>query len=362
MTVAIILFLFALLQLLVAALNYFVRPALRKSLRKDIGLVSVLIPARNEEKNIMALLGDLQHQTYKNIEIIVFNDASTDRTANFVEQMSKHDARIQLISSYSLKQGWLGKNFACHQMAQKAKGKYLLFLDADVRIDENALSASLRYVMKKNLDLLSFFPKQIMNSLGERMVVPIMNFILVTLLPLFLVRKSGFKSLAAANGQFMLFDAKTYKKLLPHEKFKANKVEDIAIAQYFKTQKRTIACLLSPDSVRCQMYTGYGDAINGFAKNIVSFFGGSFLVALLFWLVSTFSVFVVYAYLPIVYFLLFCFVLLVTRYFVSAASRQNVGLNLLLIVPQQLNIFIIILKSAYNKYIRRAYEWKGRTV
>ena len=362
MIVAYILFAFALVQLMVAMLNYFVRPSLRKSIHKDVGLVSVLIPARNEENNIIALLSDLQHQNYNNLEIIVYNDGSTDRTAEYVGEMAKHDPRIQLIGGETLPEGWLGKNHACHHLAQIAKGKYLLFLDADVRLDENALGVSMRYFHKRSLALLSFFPKQIMNSLGERAVVPIMNFILVSLLPLFLVRKSHFSSLAAANGQFMLFDAKTYNKLKPHEQFKANKVEDIAIARYFKKKKKKIACLLGTDSVRCQMYGNYKEAINGFSKNIVSFFGGSFLVAIMFWAITSLSVFVVFAFLPMAYFVVFCAIILATRYFISAASHQNIGINMLLIIPQQINIILIIIKSAYNKYIRGAYEWKGRAV
>ncbi len=362
MIVAYILFGFALVQLIVAMLNYFVRPSLRKALRKDVGLVSVLIPARNEEKNIVSLLCDLQHQNYNKLEIIVYNDGSTDRTAALVSEMGKYDARIQLINGAELPTGWLGKNNACYRMAQKAKGKYLLFLDADVRLDENAIGASLRYVHKRNLALLSFFPKQIMNSLGERAVVPVMNFILVSLLPLFLVRNSGFSSLAAANGQFMLFEEKTYTKLQPHEQFKANKVEDIAIARYFKKNKQNIACLLASDSVRCNMYGNYKDALNGFSKNIVSFFGGSFFVAIMFWAITTLSIFVVFAFLPIAYFGAFCLVALATRYYVSAASNQNIAVNMLMIIPQQINIIVIIFKSAYNKYIRGAYEWKGRTV
>jgi glycosyltransferase involved in cell wall biosynthesis len=226
---------FAAIQLIVAFVNVVSQPRFHKKSDAD-DLVSVLIPARNEEQNISNLLTDLQHQTYKNLEILVFDDQSTDRTAELVSDMAKYDNRIRLITSTGLPESWLGKNYACHSLAQQASGKYLLFLDADVRAEQLLISRTIRYSKKRKMKLLSIFPTQKMHSMGEKAVVPIMNYILLTLLPLVLVLRSKFSSLAAANGQFMLFEAKAYKKLNPHELLKAEKVEDIKIAQLFKKQ------------------------------------------------------------------------------------------------------------------------------
>jgi len=225
---------FTVIQLLIVVVNLIFNQLIMNSNIHFNGCVSVLIPARDEEKNIANLLNDLQNQEYQNIEIIVFNDQSTDKTAEIVNTKSKTDKRIKLINSNVLPDGWLGKNYACHSLSQYAKGEYLLFLDADVRIKKDIITKTVQFSKNHNLGLLSIFPKQIMFTLGEQITVPNMNFILLSLLPLILVRKSKFPSLAAANGQFMLFNTDTYRKIMPHEKMKTNKVEDIEIARYYK--------------------------------------------------------------------------------------------------------------------------------
>ena len=352
---------FVLLQLLVSFANLVFRPKLRKSVTDFSGLVSILIPARNEEKNIINLLIDIQKQNYNNLEVIVIDDQSTDRTAQLVNEIAHYDKRIKLMQSEHLPEGWLGKNNACHQLAQQAKGEYLLFLDADVKLGESIVGTTLKYVRDNQLNLLSVFPKQLMYNIGEKAVVPIMNYILLTLLPLALVRHSGFSSLSAANGQFMLFDAATYKKLLPHKKMKAEKVEDIKIVRYFKTLKLKTACLTGNDDISCRMYNSYSGSISGFSKNLVMFFGGSYLAAITFWLITTFGFAVVFFELPILYFCILNAIAVIIRIFVSIASKQKILTNLIYLVPQQLNIGVMIVKSMLNN-IQGNYEWKGRKI
>ncbi len=351
---------FAAIQMIVAFINAVFQPKLiEKSTSND--LVSVLIPARNEEQNIVNLLLDLQHQTYKNLEIFVFDDLSTDRTAELVREMAKYDSRIKLLTSTSLPEGWLGKNYACNELAKQAKGKYFLFLDADVRSEQNLIALTIAYLQKQNMQLLSIFPMQMMHGLGEKMVVPIMNYILQTLLPLFLVRSSKYASLTAANGQFMLFEAEVYQKLQPHKLLKGEKVEDIKTAQFYKKQGFKMACLSNNADVSCRMYSNYKDSIEGFSKNIVMFFGNSYLLTFAFWLVTTFGFVAILLALPIKYFWLLAIITIVTRIFVSFGSNQKSIQNLTLLMPQQINIGIILFKSILNKK-NKQYRWKGRTV
>lgn len=351
---------FAIIQLLVAFVNMVSQPAFDSN-PNSTELVSVLIPARNEEQNITGLLTSLQHQTYKNLEIIVFDDQSTDRTASLVSEMAKYDSRIRLIKSTNLPDGWLGKNYACHVLAQHAKGKYLLFLDADVRTEQKLVSKTIAYLQKRGVKLLSIFPTQKMFSAGEKAVVPLMNYILLTLLPLTLVFKSKYPSLAAANGQFMLFEADTYYKLKPHEQLKSEKVEDIKTAQLYKKQHLKVACTSKNNEVSCRMYKNYNQSIEGFSKNIVMFFGNSYLLTIAFWLITTFGFIVVLLELPLHYFLLLNIAVIATRIFVSVASQQSSLQNLLFLIPQQLTIGLIIIKSIINKK-NRTYQWKGRVI
>jgi len=352
---------FTLFQILVGLTNLFIKENLNYPNSDFNGLVSVLIPARNEELNIEYILTDLQKQEYKNVEILVFDDHSTDRTSEIVRQFTKQDNRIRLIESGGLPPGWLGKNHACHELSKQAKGEYFLFVDADVRLSKNIIIQSVATSEKHNLGLLSIFPIQEMQTFGERITVPNMNFILLSLLPLILVRKTKYKSLTAANGQFMLFKAANYQSVWPHKKMKGNKVEDMEIARYYKELNISIACITGDERISCRMYTGFNKAVDGFSKNVISFFGDSFVLAILFWLITTFGFIAVYlgagTCLLIIYLILF----VVIRILISYISRQNVFLNILLIIPQQLSLGFILLKAVLCK-LKKEYQWKGRNI
>ncbi|MFW6289564.1 MAG: glycosyltransferase family 2 protein, partial [Mariniphaga sp.] len=164
------------MQFLIALVNLLYSQPLPEKGSNVAELVSVLIPARNEENNIRNLLTDLQQQNYPNLEIIVFNDQSTDKTEQILQQFAADDKRIRFINSAGLPDGWLGKNFACHVLALNAKGKYLLFLDADVRTGVGIIERILAFSQQHKLALVSVFPRQIMLSLVEKTTVPNMNY------------------------------------------------------------------------------------------------------------------------------------------------------------------------------------------
>jgi glycosyltransferase involved in cell wall biosynthesis len=352
---------FTTLQFLVAAVNLIFLQRYPKTMNPYSGLVSVLIPARNEEKNIGTLLDNLQNQNYQNIEIFVFNDQSTDQTAEVVNNFAQRNNRIKLINSEGLPKGWLGKNFACYKLASKATGDYLLFLDADVRVAGSIIQDTTNLSEKHNLGLLSIFPMQKMENLGERMTVPNMNYILLSLLPLVLVRKTKFPSLAAANGQFMLFNAKTYRKNAPHKQVKNSKVEDIEIARWYKQNHIKVACLVGNPFITCRMYKGFSDAVYGFSKNVIQFFGDSFVLAILFWLITTFGFIVVLLQFSIALFVAYIGLTVLTRIFISTASRQAVLRNLILAVPQQITMGLFIFQAIKNTF-KKEYIWKDRKI
>jgi len=352
---------FTLFQFLVVLTNLFFKDNLNSPDSNFNGLVSVLIPARNEELNIESILTCLQRQDYKNIEILVYDDQSTDRTGEIVSQFMKQDNRIKLIESGGLPPGWLGKNHACHELSKRAKGKYFLFIDADVRLSKNIIIQTITTSEKHNLGLLSIFPIQEMQTFGERITVPNMNFILLSLLPLILVRKTKFHSLTAANGQFMLFKSSVYQHVYPHKKMKDSKVEDIEIARYYKESNIRIACTTGDERVSCRMYTDFNEAVDGFSKNITFFFGNSFILAFMFWLITTVGIIVVYLGTGTGVFLIYLILFIVIRILISLISRQNFLLNFLNIIPQQVSLGIILLKAVSCK-LKKEYLWKGRNI
>ncbi|TVQ86707.1 MAG: glycosyltransferase [Bacteroidetes bacterium] len=352
---------FTTLRLLVALSNFILKRWLKERDLSEEPLVSVLIPARNEEKNIGRIVNDLVKHDYKNLEIIVYDDLSEDKTYQVVQEIAAKHGNVKVLNGEYLPEGWLGKNHACHRMSLQAQGDYLLFLDADVIIKKGLVKNALAHLRKYQLSLLSIFPVQIMKSFSERLTVPLMNWILVSLLPLISTRISSRPSLAAANGQFMLFEAEVYHKETFHKILKSHKVEDIAIFRLMKKKGYKVETLLGNKSISCRMYHSWDEAVKGFSKNVFEFFGGSRVLALLFGLLTTFGFVVILLALPLVFTLMYFLMVMLLRITISLASRQNVFYNLLFAPLQQIN-FLIVMVIALVLQNKKATTWKGRNI
>lgn len=362
MTAALAIFIlgFALLRLGVACINWWFRQPLEKDLAHT-ELVTVVVPVRNEALNIAALLDDLGRQTHRPLEILVFDDASTDETMEAVKPFMLRDKRIRLLHSESLPKGWLGKNHACHEASLEAKGAYLLFVDADVRLAPEAIALAVGHLKKQTLGLLSILPKQVMESLGEQVTVPLMNQILLSLLPLILVKASTWPAFSAANGQFMLFDAATYRACLPHARFRMEPVEDLRIAKFLKRQRIRVAFVASEPAVSCRMYRSHREALHGFSKNIVQIFGGSAVVACLYWLVTTFGFLPVWLAFGLPGLFLYVSIVVLMRSLVAVAGNQSFAEHLVHTVPQQVSLARIIALALWFRW-RKKQIWKDRNI
>lgn len=323
--------------------------------------VSVLIPARDEEHNIDMLLSQLSRITYSPLEIIVYDDCSKDATATVVKRYADNNQHIRIIYGKTLPEGWLGKNYACHRLAEEATGEMLLFLDADVMVGERLIERSIHYLQMKELHLLSIFPKQVFNSFGEKITTPLMNWILLSFLPLILIRKSMNPAFSAANGQFMLFRADTYRSILPHAYNKAHRVEDIAILRHYKVKGLMVDTLLGDNDILCRMYSGAGEAISGFTKNIFQFFGNSILLTVLVGLITSFGPFLVYYYFGSFIGIIYLAGIILIRIMVSMASKQSVIENVLLTTFQHIIFLVIIIKGIAN-FKKKELIWKDRNI
>lgn len=353
---------FGALRLLIAFYNWISQPYLPKSASSKFQpSISILIPARNEENSIEKLLSDLERVTYQQLEIIIYNDCSTDNTGKVLKRYSEKMTNLRIIEGQELPIGWLGKNHACHHLAMVANNEYLLFIDADVRIEKELIEDALLFFTNNKLTLLSIFPKQLIPNCKTRLAVPLMNWILLSLLPLKLVQFSKWTSFSAANGQFMLFNTKVYKQLEPHKHFKDNRVEDIAIIKYLKSQKLNVCTLLGDNRISCTMYSELQEAINGFSKNIFQFFGGSMIITFAYITITTLSPFFLYSYSTTVITTLYLLIIILLRTFVSLASKQSVWKNILLIIPQQCILIIIAIK-AFNQIKNKKLVWKDRNI
>lgn len=359
---AAILLVFVSIQLGVAISNLFLYNSLR--LRKEgssSGLVSVLIPARNEELNIGYLLSDLLSQNYLDVEVLVYDDLSEDGTANVVREYQKRMPYLKLIGGESLPAGWLGKNHACYRLSMEAKGEFFLFLDADVRIKRSLIRNVINYFSKNRLNLLSIFPVQNMKSTGEWLTVPIMNQILLSLLPLSLVKGSSRTSLSAANGQFMLFDRDSYMSLNPHFRLKSSSVEDIECARLFKKSGKKVSCLPGNKLISCRMYSGFKSSVAGFTKNIIQMFSNSIIFATLYGLLSISGIIASITMFDNDWVKIYIVFQILLISIISITSRQNIVINIFTYIPRQFILGYIIIESLITAK-NRILIWKGRNI
>lgn len=325
-------------------------------------LVSILIPMRNEEMNISRLLDSIYNQTYKHIEIIVLDDNSNDNSYEIASGYANKIPNFKVIKGDELPKDWLGKNWACHQLSLQAKGELLLFVDADVEFKPNALTSLLILMVKYKLNALSVFPTQIFSSLGEKLVVPLMNWILISFLPLILVRKSKFKSLVAANGQVLLFHRNTYSQIGGHQSVKDQPVEDMELARKIKNLKMRIGTFLGGELIFCRMYDGFRSSIDGFSKNFYKGFKLHWIVFLPFvFLVSLTNISPFFLMFWNSYFVLPAILILLNRIYVSTLSRQSVIENLLLHIPQFAVFLFVGFLSVYRTKSKKN-KWKGRQI
>jgi len=233
-------------------------------------LISVLVPARNEEENIRACLDSLQQQDYPNFEILVLDDNSTDSTAAIVNEMASRDNHIDLHFGEPLPDDWSGKCFACHQLAKKAKGDWLLFVDADTTHAPHMLRSVLALAMELKTSLLSGFPRQLADSFPEKVIMPVFYFILLGWLPLWWLHRSKTPKPSMAIGQFFFFSKDEYWRIGGHEAVKSRIVEDVWMGiEVSRKGGRHMAADLSSVTF-CRMYRGIGSMWRGLGKSIYS--------------------------------------------------------------------------------------------
>ncbi|MFH2044468.1 MAG: glycosyltransferase family 2 protein [Pseudomonadota bacterium] len=346
-----------------ALINLVSAPVIRNNSSNKIhDLVSVLVPMRNEEANIKIILTSIISQDYSNIEIIVLNDCSEDNSLKVAQQMANQYKQIRVIDGQKLPLGWTGKNWACHQLSNNAKGNLFLFLDADCIMAPWVVKSVVNLIYQRNLSLVSCFPTQITNTFGEKLVVPLLNWFLLTLLPLRLVFISSLKSFVAANGQFMFFRKNDYETIGGHEAVKTKIVEDMELARLVKQNRFKMMTLLGGKGVFCRMYQSLDDAIKGFTKNFYPGFSGNAIAFFLF--ITTISIVFMAPFvlsMVNVKYLLLVFVIFAQRAIISIISGQSLLLAIVL-HPLQMIYFEYIALLSIIKSKSGNIKWKGRRI
>jgi chlorobactene glucosyltransferase len=275
-----------------AIVNTLTFPRLRPTEAKPGARVSVLIPARNEAAVIGDTVRALLAQTHTNLELILLDDHSSDGTAKMALEAAAGDTRLRIIEGEPLPPGWFGKNWACAQLAEAATSGVLLFTDADVRWSREGVAAVLSLLEQTGAGLLSVWPTQTTVTWGERLVVPLMAFVILGYLPWPLVGHTRFAVFAAANGQCMAFRRAAYEAAGGHAAVRASIIEDIALARRVKRAGMRLWLADGAGLVGCRMYRSWPEVRDGYAKNILAGYGDSLaflaLATLFHWLILLF--------------------------------------------------------------------------
>lgn len=230
-------------------------------------LVSVLIPVRNEEKNIKNCLDSLLNQDYPRLEIIVLDDNSTDRTFSIVKNITQNNPKVRLVKGEKLPSGWNGKNWACHQLSGLARGEWLLFTDADTIHYSHSVSTAVTAAQKNGFDFITCIPHLVAKTWAEKLYMPIIHFAFIVLLPFRLINYSGNSCIPLGIGPFMLIRKKFYFYCGGYKAIKTDIVDDIALSKRVKKSGGKVSVIGGEKMVKVRFYRSFREVWNGFSKN-----------------------------------------------------------------------------------------------
>jgi len=228
--------------------------------------LSILIPARNEEKNIENCINSVLKTNKNYTEILVYDDHSTDSTAEVIKKISQLNKKVKIAKTLKLEKGWTGKSFACYQLAKQSSSEWIVFIDADTTVIED-LSQLISYSEENNLSMLSAWPKIEMKSISEKIFMPLLNFIVFTTCPMLIAKKRNSDNLGLAHGACILFKKETYMKLGGHNLVKNDLFEDTRLARIFRQKGEKTYCVNGSKIISVKMYDSFSSIWNGFKKN-----------------------------------------------------------------------------------------------
>jgi glycosyltransferase involved in cell wall biosynthesis len=320
--------------------------------------VSILIPMRNECANVDGVIPSLLAATsLAQSEMIVLDDGSNDGTS---ELLANYPI-VKTITGVELPTGWLGKNFACHQLVAHSTGDYLVFVDADVRITPLAISASITSMEKFGWDFISPYPQQIALSFFERLIQPLLQWSWLSSVPLRFAESRKFASMVIANGQFLIVKRSAYLAAGGHKAIRHEVLDDLELARLLVKQGFKGGVADGSAVVACRMYENRSDLFNGYTKSLWRAFGSPLgaITSALFLFITGVAPFLLaisgYRAAWIAY-----FVIVLTRYIAAARTRSTPSLALLHPLAI-LTLIYLIGKSWYQKSTGQLI-WRGRSV
>jgi chlorobactene glucosyltransferase len=341
-------------------LNLALVPRLTRAAPGSEPLVSIVIPARDETRGIEGTVRALLASTYRNFELIVVDDRSADGTGAVVRAVG--DARVAVIDGEEPPPGWLGKPWALHQGSLRARGELLLFVDADIHYQPDALAAAVAWFQKSGRDMITLLPHIVMRGFWDHVAMPNLAMFAFTLAPAWLANKSSLPILAVGGGTGNLLRRDAYVAAGGHEALKDAVVDDVALARLMRRSGRSTAAVRAEPFVSVHMYDGLREIVEGFTKNGFAIFNRNYAVALVVLAVSAVGNFLPYALAPAgePFSIATVAVITLTRIVLFAALGYSL-LAAIFLHPLMMVVWEwIMLRSMWITGIRRQLPWRGR--
>jgi chlorobactene glucosyltransferase len=235
-------------------------------------MVSILVPARNEERNIAHCVQSLLALDYPSFEVLVLDDQSSDNTRPILEKISASNPHLKVLEGEPPPGNQVGKNWACSQLARQAQGDLFFFTDADTFHKPETLKTIVTALIGERADLLTGFPHQEVKTWGERLLVPFFNWALYCFIPLILAYRFRLPLLSGSIGQMMLFRREAYLAVGGHDGVSFSIVDDLMLTRQIKAAGLRWRVVYITDLISCRMYQNYREAYKGFVKNLFAAF------------------------------------------------------------------------------------------
>jgi len=351
----------------------------RESLQRESLELTVIVPARNEEDSLGACLESLVAQSNeffqlgRDWELLIVDDGSTDQTRAIAMEYSERLRGVIVLSPAKLEKGWTGKANACWTAAQRARGQWLLFTDADTIHEPGNLRRAMHEAEKHNVGVLSYSPRQLVSGLWQRALMPLVFSELALAYPPEKVSNPELR-IAAANGQFLLASRKAYDTVGGHAAVKGEILEDVELAFLAKRRKVGLRFRYAADALSTRMYRTAGAMIEGWTKNLASLFGNCLILAawrvldiflliglpLLAWRFWGAGIRAV-PYFTAGWLLVVVWLRNLWRFYARVAKSNFPALDCLL-SPLALPLFSVLLyRSWFQNTVLKRVNWKGRT-
>ena len=340
-------------------LNLILERPLRPSDRTSGPFVSVVIPARNEERSIGDTVAAMLAQTYRDLEVIVIDDQSTDRTSEILASFG--DPRLTVLQGEETPAGWLGKPWALEQGSRRARGELLLFVDADIHYEPKAVASMVDRLDESGASMLAVLPHIDMRTLGEQVSMMMLPFIAWAGIPLWLGNRWNAVGLGLGGGVGNFVRRAAYDSIGGHTALHNAVIDDIGLARQFRAHGLRTIHVSTEDLISARIYHGLREVVFGFEKNIFAILGSVWwacvMALLMVWLHLLPFVLAILGHPISIAIVAIC---TLVRLLIAIRGRYSLLNAIFLHVPMVLVWLYILLQSTWMTVRRREIHWRGR--